>query len=213
MYQSAKHPGAQQSVLKMHLIYGHAARVIVWLGCPCRPWSFKPILDTLSQGESYSEDCFSWRCQVRTKPHKHARAIEGFAKLPWFFRGWVVQETWFAREVTAQYGKHTVSWYQFESMVGMLRVTALHSMSDFLTPEGRILLRLMRIVSSLRNVREQHQNEKSMDLGHMISFARTRMTSDPRDKVFAFINLLSSVPPSLQPDYNRSVPGLFREVS
>jgi hypothetical protein len=38
------------------------------------------------------------------------------------------------------------------------------------------------------------------------------MTSDPRDKEFAFINLLPDVPASLQADYNTSAPGLFREV-
>lgn len=205
-------PEKNRAVSEMHIIYQRAETVIVWLGCPSRPWSFKPILDAINEEKSNVDDRFSWRCQVLTKPHRSARAIQGFAKLPWFYRGWVVQETCFARELVGQYGQHAIPWTQIEGMVQRLRITAESSMSGFLRPEGRLVLKLMRVVTTLRALREQHHRAQSMDLGHMIAFSRTRLTSDPRDKVFAFTNLLSTVPASLKPDYNRPKPGLFREV-
>lgn len=205
-------PERNRAVSKMHLIYQHADQVIVWLGCPSRPWSFKPLLDALEGGEHYDDNFyFSWRCQILTKPHKNARAIHGFASLPWFSRGWVVQEVCFARELTAQYGKYTIPWRQLEHMVERLPTTASSTLSGWLYPEGRLLLRLMRFMSTLRDLRNQH-GKRSMDLGSLMSFSRMRKTSDPLDKIFAFVNLLSTVPVSLQPDYRRSASELFRDV-
>ncbi|KAF7503696.1 hypothetical protein GJ744_003374 [Endocarpon pusillum] len=204
-------PEKNQAVAKMHLVYQRADRAIVWLGSPSHPWSFQPILDALEDEET-NEDLFTWRCQILTKPHRRARAIQGFAKLQWFFRGWVVQETCFAREVIGQYGKHAIPWPQIERMVERLTITARGTMSGIMRPEGRLILRLIRIVSTLRSLREHRHKMQPMDLARMMAFSRTRMTSDPRDKVFAFVNLLSNIPSSLQPDYDRSTPGLFREV-
>jgi Heterokaryon incompatibility protein (HET) len=206
-------PEKNRVVSEMHLIYRRADVVIVWLGCPCRPWSFQPVLDAINEDESNNDERFTWRCQVLTKPHRSARAIQGFARLQWFFRGWVVQETCFAREIIGQYGRHTIPWHKIENLVARLSITASGTMSGFMRPEGRLLLKLMKIVSTLKDVREKHHKSRSMDLGPMISFSRRRMTSDPRDKIFAFVNLLSIVPASLQPDYNKSTSGLFREVA
>jgi Heterokaryon incompatibility protein (HET) len=203
-----------RTVSKMHLIYRHADRVIVWLGSPCRPWSFEPLLGPLDEGKRF-EDAFyfAWRSQIATKPHRNARAIIGLSKLPWFFRGWVVQETCYAKEIQTQYGKHTIPWHQLEEMVEHLQLTGRETMSGRMRPEGRLLLNLMRIMSSLHDLREQCNKHQLMSLGDMLSFARTRITSDPRDRVFAFVNMLSSIPHSLQPDYTRSTAGIFREAS
>ena len=94
-----------------------------------------------------------------------------------------MQETCFAREIIAQYGKHSIPWPQLEDMVKRLTTIAGSCMSGILYPEGRLILRLIWFTSALRDLRN-YIGKRSMDLGRLISFSRIRMTSDPRDKIF-----------------------------
>lgn len=81
VHKSNKLSERNRAVPEMHLIYGRAGCVNVWLGCPSRPCSSKPILDALNEDKPNEDDRFSLRCQILAKPHRNARAIQGLAKL------------------------------------------------------------------------------------------------------------------------------------
>lgn len=54
-------------------------------------------------------------------------------------------------------------------------------------------------MSGLVNAHLQlHSQDQGITLSSLLPFARTKFTTDPRDEIFAFMNLLSVVPPSLQ---------------
>jgi Heterokaryon incompatibility protein (HET) len=203
-----------ETVAQMHIIFHNAWQVIVWLGQPIRPWSFRVILN-MPDGEEDSnlQLYFRGKCQMENRLNSNARALLQFGRLPWFSRGWVCQEVCFARHIQIQFGRHLLSWEHFERVA----VKLASVLPDFLKweplRERRKYTAIQEAISGLAETRLQLQKGRAITLGPLLTFARIKATTDPRDKVFAFLNLLPAVPASLQVDYGEDTRAVFSRVA
>jgi hypothetical protein len=72
---------------------------------------------------------------------------------------------------------------------------------------------IRRAISGLAEARLQFHKGPTMTLSSLLPFARSKCTTDPRDKIFAFTNLLPAVPASLQVDYGEETKTTFKKVA
>ena len=197
-----------EAVAQMHLIYHNAQQVIVWLGQPVRPWSFRVILN-MPDNYTGTPDYFRGPCQVDNRYNSNVRALLQFGRLPWFARGWVVQEVCFARHIQIQYGRYLLSWEDFEKVAVKLAST-LHNFLECETlVKRKTYFAIQEAISGLVRARFSLRKEQGMSLSSLLPFARTKLTTDPRDKIFAFLNLLPAVPTSLVADYGEESRTVF----
>jgi Heterokaryon incompatibility protein (HET) len=201
-------------VARMHNIYHDAQQVIVWLGQPVRPWSFRVILDMPDKIREQGPLYFRGPCQIENRLNKNARDLVKFGQLSWFSRGWVLQEVCFARQIQVQYGRHLLSWEHFEKVATKLALL----LPDFLALQPpRDMRTFIPIREAITGVIEARlrvlHKEQAMTLASLLPFARTKCTSDPRDKIFAFLNLLPFVPSSLQVNYDLGAKTIFITVA
>lgn len=203
-----------EAVSQMHNIYRNASQVIVWLGHPIRPWSFNVILNMPDEVDENSPPYFRGKCQLENRLNSNARALVQFSRLPWFRRGWVIQEVCFARHIQIQFGRHRLSWEHFEKVAVKLASVLPDFLRFELPVERKPYIAIQKAISGLADTRSQlYHKEQAMTLSSLLPFARTKLTTDPRDKIFAFTNLLSVVPPILQVNYNEETKTLFVRVA
>lgn len=191
-------------VAKMHIVFQTAHQVVVWLGQPVRPWSFRVILEIPHEEDiidTKKPAYFRPRCQIENRANKNARTLVKFGQLPWFSRGWVVQEICFARKIQVQFGRHVLSWEQFQEVGSKLATVLPWFLQGMFIEERKDYFDLQDCISALADMRLRLQQGQRMTLSSLLPFARSKCTTDPRDKIFAFTNLLAAVPASLQPDY------------
>lgn len=200
-----------ETVAQMHVIYQNAQQVIVWLGQPVRPWSFRVIVDM--PDEEDDKAYFRGPCQLENRLNSNARALLQFGKLPWFSRGWVVQEVCFARRIQIRFGRHLLAWEQFQKVAAKLASVLPPFLKFVALHEQRAFIAIQESISSLIEARLQLRKEQAMSLCSLLPFARTKRTTDPRDKIFAFMTLLPVVPESLQVDYSKETKIVFTRVA
>lgn len=206
-----------ETVTQMHLIYRNARQVVVWLGQPIRPWSFRVIMNIPEEnfdGKTIPPTIyFRGKCQIENRLNSNARALLQFGKLPWFRRGWVIQEVCFARRIQIQFGRHLLSWEHFEKVA--IKLAAV--LPDFLhlqhLGDRRAYIAIEQAISSLAQARIRLVEGQATTLSSLLPFARTKHTTDPRDKIFAFLNLLPVLPAGLQVDYAEDVRSLYMKVA
>jgi Heterokaryon incompatibility protein (HET) len=200
-------------VRQMHVIFHEALQVIVWLGQPIRPWSFRVILEMPEDNDENGQLYFRGKCQLENRLNSNARALLQFGRLPWFSRGWVVQEVCFAQHIQIQYGRHLLSWEHFEKVA----VKLASVLPDFLKFETlrqrRTYTDIQEAISSLAEARLRLQKGQATTLCSLLPLARSKSTTDPRDKIFAFANLLLELPSTLKVDYGEDVKSLFMKVA
>jgi Heterokaryon incompatibility protein (HET) len=201
-------------VARMHNIYQDAQQVIVWLGQPIRPWSFRVILDMPDQVHENDPRYFRGACQIENRLNKNARTLLKFGQLPWFSRGWVLQEVCFARDIQVQYGRHLLSWEHFKKLATKLSLLLPQFLEWEVLGERAPYIAIREAISGIAEARLRLlHNEQATTLGSLLAIARTKCTSDPRDKIFAFLNLLPVLPSSLQVDYGMEIKTLFIKVA
>jgi Heterokaryon incompatibility protein (HET) len=201
-------------VARMHNIYQDAQQVIVWLGQPIRPWSFRVILKIPDRNKGTDSFYLRGPCQIENRLNKNARDLMKFGQLPWFSRGWVLQEVCFARHIQVQYGHHLLSWEDFEKVATNLASILPDFLSGVPLVARRAYAAIREAMSDVIKARLRVlDNEQAMTLGSLMPFARTKCTSDPRDKIFAFLNLLPSVPSALQVNYGAEAKTIFTKVA
>jgi hypothetical protein len=201
-------------VARMHNIYHDAQQVIVWLGQPIRPWSFHVILNIPDKVDEQDPFYFRGPCQIENRLNKNARTLLKFGQLPWFSRGWVLQEVCFARDIQIQYGRHLLSWERFEKVATKLALVLPQFLESEPLVARRPYIAIQEAISGIAEARLRLlHNEQAMTLSSLLPFARTKCTSDPRDKIYAFLNLLPVVPSSLQVDYAIEIKSLFIKVA
>lgn len=182
--------GAQVRI--MHRIYKTASRVLIYLGEGSA---------ATDQAIAILQDDADGRRQCITDSPEEEISLQTFFSLPWFKRVWVLQEVAWAATALAFCGSQVVSWETLQNAY-----TSSIGRIDRLQPLPHVLS-----FGEPRPDGEMTTHELFMELKK----ARVCDASDPRDKVYALLELFHKRhdDPRLAIDYERKVSNLYTDVS
>lgn len=225
-------PEKAGQICLMNDIYHQASRVIVWLG---KPSSVKQeiLVYLLLRYYSVSKDVLNVSMTNLTEQIRNSRSIHPMPALaqflnnPWFTRVWVIQEVVVATKLEFVYGGLYFDWAMLEFL---FQIYAQPEMSHLLhmSPSGNYALEnlghlgtmmaLRQIVLSLEAVPSLTDDEfsitparaaklrKRLNLGCLLSDFSSFQVTDPRDRVFAVLNLTrDEAQEILTPNYSPSI--------
>ncbi|KAF2854511.1 HET-domain-containing protein [Plenodomus tracheiphilus IPT5] len=153
----------------MQYIYSGAREGILWLG-----------------------DCFESTLQgseIPSKPAQDAEALEGFTNCSWWHRIWTVQEAVLPPTVTIQLGWLLMSW---DSLVAAAQNLNNHwALGCCSVPEAykAPLAAFSLGVMEIKIVRTLYHSGKNAHFLSSLHRFRGRLSTDPRDKLFALLGL------------------------
>lgn len=197
-----------RQVERMADIYGSAEKVVIWLG-PEKHGSSRAIeaLDQLASRIKF--DRISWKFSAAnpqdadtdwldfTKPAPFDddtyQSIGLLFKRAWFYRLWVWQEVHLAEDAEISCGDSAMAWTSFTKAL-----LCLHG--RVAPPVPQDLPMALWVIWPLCTMRGRYELRSA--------FVKTRLAqcSDPRDRVYAILNLVSEHERyGVKPDYNKSV--------
>jgi len=178
-------------VLLMQDIYSKASRVVVWLG-EVEPWGLKYLLeaaDTAVEGENFIH-------------YGAVNVVSNLLRRPWWARVWVIQELVLARDVTVYCGSQALGWDRFCLVVNSSTSLPSFPSSGVYIDEFRALRDNWKARVYLSSTGEPEpidsdesgqRDARATDMLSLIYDFRSRRTTDPRDKVFAFQGLAQAL--------------------
>jgi hypothetical protein len=134
---------------------------------------------------------------------------------PWWARTWVVQEVWNATSVTLQCGGASIDWKLFQAAMDYHE--AWDEMGDMMVmnkvTRANVWKLLRRRYSLAIHISKERLNNAS--LADLLWNTWDREATDPRDKVFAMLNLVGEEYKSgdMVPDYEKSIAQVFKEAT
>ncbi|PQE04506.1 hypothetical protein CJF31_00007327 [Rutstroemia sp. NJR-2017a BVV2] len=212
-------------VRQMATIYSKARSVFVWLG----------------EEDSSSKVGLKFADQVVltdlmwTKLWWEQYGLIALAQIldrPWFRRGWVLQEAAFSATSIIYCGDHQINMCHFSMALSMVRVglsttpfALSHTASMFSTAiltnyhESPAVRLLDTIKGSFTKSADGKILNRRMSLETVVDLSKFSETSDPRDTVYALLNLANDITTSSQPnqsdaivpDYGKSVLDVFMD--
>ncbi|RYP61014.1 hypothetical protein DL770_009865 [Monosporascus sp. CRB-9-2] len=158
-------------------IYHAADRVIIWLG-PAG-WGFEPLLRTCK--EAATKDPIR-----HIRHYGSVRGVTAMLSTPWWTRIWVVQELLVAKSVHVQLGFASTPWDDFCQLV---EAVAQHPC--FLPGAETHLQEFHVLAKHRRTSAVQRQMAAPFDLLSLAYDFRRWHATDPKDKLYALLGLLS----------------------
>ncbi|KAI9697116.1 MAG: hypothetical protein M1820_007931 [Bogoriella megaspora] len=217
-----------KQVAMMAKIYAAAGRVCIWLGSRD---SHGRRVDAMNFVQEIVQD---WNPEKLICDQKAQRWINFVFLLrsSWFSRRWVIQELALAEDATARCDSYEVHWKDFADAIGFssfylgdIKEVArkvggklsdderadLKALTDLDTPQA------VRLVDEIANAFRKHPSgkllEPAKELETLVSTLTAFDSSDPRDTIFALLNIARetssmSIAPRrnispLQPDYTQ----------
>ncbi|OIW27962.1 HET-domain-containing protein [Coniochaeta ligniaria NRRL 30616] len=130
---------------------------------------------------------------------------------PWWTRVWIMQEAIVAQKLTFMCGEHTASWESVGKKYKKQTKTS-RSVSPFgiwTDPAGELFDDIYGVIDGFRT--GWATKKYDISLYRLLSEFRRLQCTDPRDRVFAFLGLVSFTSKwSFKPDYTSSVGTTFR---
>lgn len=195
-------------IAKMKHIYNKASNVCVWLGDgkmegkADRTKDFHAALDfsrkiiQLKELEGFLQD---------TQTTKSWSNFLDLIRCSWFSRRWVIQELSLAREASVHCGDKSVPWQEFADAIGLFalnfdRIRTLFRQSredtiyrnyktiDEMAPLGAKVL-VDAVTNAFRKNVDDSIIEPVFDLETLVSSLSSFESSDPRDTIFALLNI------------------------
>ena len=223
----------KQQVQLMYRIFGQAKRVTAYLGEEADgsqnvPNFLRQIQAAAPIPESDTMDLWSEQDleTLRLPPYgdKAWTMLQRFVMRSWFVRVWIMQEALAARSLDFMCGE----WFlPAAPVVQTLMVAHTHKFACFGKPSSpsdrtaesiaRSLVQLALLVRlglcSLGSDSPEWQRGE-WTLLEVLEIARQSSSTDPRDKVYALLNLCSDATSALiQPDYNLDTSEVFTKVA
>ncbi len=204
-------PERNHQVTQMHRMYHLAECVVIWLGEHSED-SRLAIHQLEMISNSDPEDCVS-QLRNTTGINRHlpmgprfGKPIDGFFLRPWWSRVWVMQEVIWASKIIVVCGDQELSWDMLLSAHLIMRSSEksirTHYSGDFKS----------RSIWDLFLYHEFATNGISINLESTLARFRTRDATDPRDKVFAILNIIPLDEWPGKPDYTKNVVDVFTDV-
>jgi hypothetical protein len=210
-----------QQVNLMADIYRSASLAVIWLG-PADSSSesaFGFINDlTIQMLEFWKTQKSRNYAEARTADHPLQQppleapvwsAVRSLLQRPWFSRVWTFQEIVLAQKAVLHCGANMMTWQRLEAFLVCLRTWSEgpNAEDSRLKGDEKSLLEIVKARSILHRP-EAHKPEDSqvfLGLFPLLESLRIRQATDPRDKVFALLNVANDAKDSnLKPDYTKS---------
>ena len=219
--QNLKERGPQ--VERMGDIYSLAERVIVWLGLGdsnsahaiqfLRAVASKVEVDwIICTIKPLSQDDAAWADHENTQHYGERRVftILSLVMRPWFERLWVQQEIHEKRNAVLICGSDTISWQDFQEALYCFYTRWANHEDDFEDDIDLYLVFLERmgLIASIM----ARLNDPT--LGALMERTQNCKCSDPRDRVFALLNMLGSCERDvkIKPDYTKTIGQVYRDA-
>ncbi|KAK4446723.1 heterokaryon incompatibility protein-domain-containing protein [Podospora aff. communis PSN243] len=207
-----------KQVALMADIYRNAAQTVVWLGKGAedslsaihRIKFLSCVRSDLARDKEIDSDNLDTANGVGPSA-EFQQAIMAVTDHQWWKRVWTAQEIVLAKKATIHQGSQELRWAEFESVIELgMRVF----WKDNEVSWGRIRtdanavspVKQYRLLKSLRNPPAELNNPADLLL-YFLFQTRSRMSTDPRDKIFSLLGLLSPNDVKvlgIEPDYTRS---------
>lgn len=199
-----------EQVQKMYLIYRQAAFVGIWLGHEAddSPRALA-LIEKLSEEELGQEDVK--RIIFSSFWERHFHALVDLFERDYWDRLWVVQEVNNAKRGIVYCGDDRASWDKFTNVSKILS-----------TCENDLQRRFLKASRRGRRFYKSHlidhgpMNLFSTDSGSLIeylNFFRSRLASDPRDKLYGLLGILPTpVQQRFKPNYETSTSELYIDI-
>ena len=204
-----------KQVMRMPDIYRSAKGVIAWLGpeSSTSPLAMKIVVhigstvtvDFKQLTFNLTSDSYhSFKhCRESLQLDKEAyRAIRNLLDRSWFKRLWILQELYLGRDrIHMMCGFERTSWEHFCYALDYLRRSNASDPDKIGDELHRVWLTMM--------YREYGFPDTLIDL---LLRTRSLRCTDPRDKVYALLNLVTNQSSDIQPDYSKSTSETFRSI-
>lgn len=205
-----------QQVLLMGEIFGKAKMVLVWLGDATS--NTKLAFETISslakdllqrQKESGNSAERPHDIQYPVFENPAAAAIRQILNMPWFTRVWTFQEIVLARSAVLKCGDYHMPWSHLETLlVGMeLYRPGQEVGRSFLrgSEDAAFEMTKNRVYRRDPDLYDLATGPANVSLIALLHELRKRQATDPRDKVYALLNVAIDVfSNDLRPDYHLS---------
>ena len=197
-------------------IYNGASRVIIWLGPESRDSSIAlDCIDILSRNvavdrgrrqlsSTSEEHHWSDRDTVLPFDEFQFNSIYTLFHRPWFERLWIWQEVHQSRhETLVMVGSRTLPWESIRTTVFCL----VHKCQPPFDITGQTKMRVIE-------VEKLCIENNFVFLPHLIEFTKRSLCSDPRDRIYAILSLLTPGERDygIRPDYNKSVTAVYEDT-
>jgi len=192
----------------MDEIYRQANNVLIWLGEETEHSCFGMEALAFFSDEAVRVSDAPW---LKGPPEVWQRGIHDVMGRPWFSRIWVVQEAALSRKATIICGTHEMSWTNdLASVRGFARSIKLAAISPAWFETGLKDVDMDGFLSLLElQLRQANTSEEllSPDILDVVYAMRHRSATDPRDKIFALLNLTEGrdVKDRIFPNYEMSL--------
>ncbi|KAM0800502.1 heterokaryon incompatibility protein-domain-containing protein, partial [Usnea florida] len=198
-------------VKQMHWMYQLAERVVVWLGEHSE--DSRLAIDQLEMISNLDpKDCASQLREMagfdRHLPMgpRFGKPIDRFFLRPWWSRVWVMPEVVWASKIIVMCGDQELSWDMLLRahlvMKSGDRSQRTHYAGEFFSVSiWDLFLHHVFMV-----------NESPISLEYTLDLVRIRNATDPRDKVFAILNIIPLNEWPGEPDYSKNVVDVFTDV-
>lgn len=202
----------------MHLVYQGASRVVIWLGR-----AFEGSDSALSHLDILweTEDVDGFVARLKSTGATDSDVANGtiwkplsrLFSLPWWSRMWVLQEAYFANpsESIVVCGNETRPWASIIIASSILMDgEVVRRFSPRMPPT--VYAGLFRsTAATLIDMRASKMSKTLWETLQRIS--RTRLATDPRDKIFALLNLLDRDEWPFEPDYSVDAVEMYTKVA
>jgi hypothetical protein len=137
-------------------------------------------------------------------------AVKSLLQRPWLSRAWTFQDIILAREAHIYCGAYSYSWQRMEIFLTFLRTypPGPNLEDSRLVGEDQVLLNIYKARSMLQKPHLFRLEDKEIFLSllPLLDSMRIRNATDPRDKVFALLNIACDVggDSDLKADYGLS---------
>lgn len=206
-------------VQRMGDVFCLADQVIVWLGVDdttsthaiqlLHSIASRTEVDWItSTVKPISRDDVDWAdiLDARSYRGQDMFAIYSLVMRPWFERLWVQQEIHSKRNAILVCGFDTLSWHDFRKAVFCI-ASKLEPIEDDETLYPGMAARFMLILNMI-------SEGGFFTLGALIETTQQCKCSDPRDRVYAVLNMLTTFEryANIKPDYTKTVGQVYRDV-
>jgi hypothetical protein len=199
----------------MGRIYSTAEKVIAWVGEEDEGnASFAMEMIKEAESQRFSVEYFR-ELFLDVKYDKHFRALVELHKREYWYRVWVVHEIYFAKNAILLCGRYSITW----PTLTRFEKTLMDECTNYIETSK---IDTSFLASCLRNSGPKGlpcpgntTNRPANVLLNTLEENRSKMASDPRDKVFSLLgitNCESSGHNRLQIDYSRSVKDVYTGV-
>lgn len=142
----------------------------------------------------------------------------------WWVRAWIVQEFVVAKEAIFLFGHSAIGWDTLDQAMHLLRLIDNYNHSPTTSNAEQTIntspawywsleQSVARYPFRLIHMRKSFGRQQRLPLLRILVDNWTRKSSDPRDKVFAFLGLATDASrESLVPDYTKSTEQIYKEL-